>query len=119
MLKSTRFQAVVLLTLGVLLGYAAASGHMRPDWFAKAAGHTEKPADHEQSGNGQIQCCQGGVDKGEALAPLDAHNQEVAAKAAQAGKKPNILVIWGDDIGGFNISAYNLGVMGYKTPNID
>src|SRR5271156_6471995 len=37
---------------------------------------------------------------------------------AQA-KKPNILVIWGDDIGGFNISAYNRGLMGYKTPNID
>jgi arylsulfatase A-like enzyme len=37
---------------------------------------------------------------------------------AQA-RKPNILVIWGDDIGGFNISAYNQGVMGYKTPNID
>ena len=34
-------------------------------------------------------------------------------------KKPNILVIWGDDIGGFNISAYNRGMMGYKTPNID
>ena len=37
---------------------------------------------------------------------------------AQA-RKPNILVIWGDDIGGFNISAYNQGVMGYRTPNID
>ena len=36
-----------------------------------------------------------------------------------ADRKPNILIIWGDDIGGFNISAYNLGVMGYKTPNID
>jgi arylsulfatase len=34
-------------------------------------------------------------------------------------QKPNILVIWGDDIGGFNISAYNQGMMGYKTPNID
>ena len=33
--------------------------------------------------------------------------------------QPNILVIWGDDIGGFNISAYNRGMMGYKTPNID
>ena len=38
---------------------------------------------------------------------------------AQAQKKPNILIIWGDDIGGFNISAYNQGMMGYKTPNID
>jgi arylsulfatase len=36
-----------------------------------------------------------------------------------AAKKPNILIIWGDDIGWFNVSAYNHGVMGYKTPNID
>ena len=36
-----------------------------------------------------------------------------------AQDKPNILVIWGDDIGQFNISAYNMGMMGYKTPNID
>ena len=34
-------------------------------------------------------------------------------------QKPNILVIWGDDIGWSNISAYNMGMMGYKTPNID
>src|SRR5260370_25359326 len=39
------------------------------------------------------------------------------AKAQQ--KKPNILIIWGDDIGEFNISAYKMGRMGYKTPNID
>lgn len=38
---------------------------------------------------------------------------------AAPDKKPNIIVIWGDDIGINNISAYNLGVMGYKTPNID
>jgi arylsulfatase len=34
-------------------------------------------------------------------------------------KQPNILVMWGDDIGYWNISAYNQGMMGYKTPNID
>ena len=34
-------------------------------------------------------------------------------------KKPNILILWGDDIGYWNISAYNLGQMGYRTPNID
>jgi len=38
---------------------------------------------------------------------------------AQAAEKPNILVIWGDDIGEYNISAYNMGQMGYRTPNID
>jgi len=39
--------------------------------------------------------------------------------SAAAQDRPNILVIWGDDIGWFNISAYNRGMMGYKTPNID
>jgi len=38
---------------------------------------------------------------------------------AQDKKKPNILVIWGDDVGVHNISKYNHGIMGYKTPNID
>ncbi len=37
----------------------------------------------------------------------------------EAQQKPNILVIWGDDIGWYNISAYNQGMMGYQTPNID
>ncbi len=36
-----------------------------------------------------------------------------------ATKQPNILILWGDDIGWYNISAYNHGVMGYRTPNID
>ncbi len=43
----------------------------------------------------------------------------LAAQATFAADKPNILVIWGDDIGWYNPSAYNLGVMGYETPNID
>ena len=41
------------------------------------------------------------------------------ATAATAQNKPNILIIWGDDIGQFNVSAYNMGMMGYRTPNID
>jgi arylsulfatase A-like enzyme len=44
---------------------------------------------------------------------LNAHAQ------ANAGKRPNILVIMGDDIGWFNISAYHRGIMSGKTPNID
>jgi len=39
--------------------------------------------------------------------------------AAQEKKLPNILVIFGDDIGWFNVSAYSRGTMGYQTPNID
>jgi len=41
------------------------------------------------------------------------------AQAQAQGKKPNILVIWGDDIGTWNISHNNRGMMGYRTPNID
>ncbi|MEM0955143.1 MAG: arylsulfatase [Pseudomonadota bacterium] len=41
------------------------------------------------------------------------------ALSAGAADKPNILVIWGDDVGVSNISAYTFGLVGYKTPNID
>jgi arylsulfatase A-like enzyme len=41
------------------------------------------------------------------------------AQAQAPERKPNILVIFGDDIGQTNVSAYSFGVMGYKTPNID
>ncbi len=41
------------------------------------------------------------------------------ATLSAANEKPNILIIWGDDIGQSNVSAYSKGVMGYKTPNID
>jgi arylsulfatase A-like enzyme len=43
----------------------------------------------------------------------------VATATAQALSRPNIVVIFGDDIGQTNISAYSMGVMGYKTPHID
>ncbi|BHH85895.1 arylsulfatase [Desulforhopalus sp. 52FAK] len=43
----------------------------------------------------------------------------LASGQAVAADKPNIVVIWGDDIGQTNISAYSRGMMGYKTPNID
>jgi len=44
---------------------------------------------------------------------------QAPAQAAQAARRPNIVVIMGDDIGWFNTSAYNHGLMGYRTPNID
>jgi arylsulfatase len=48
-----------------------------------------------------------------------AQTQAPQAAPAPAGRKPNILFIMGDDIGWFNVSAYNMGIMGYRTPNID
>ncbi len=52
------------------------------------------------------------------LSVLTAFSFSIANVYAKTDK-PNILVMWGDDIGWFNISAYNRGMMGYKTPNID
>src|SRR5690242_113970 len=43
----------------------------------------------------------------------------ITSAFAQDAKKPNILVIFGDDIGQTNVSAYSMGMMGYRTPNID
>ena len=43
-----------------------------------------------------------------------------AVSSAQAAdKKPNIVIIWGDDIGQTDVSAYSMGLMGFHTPNID
>ncbi|MDM0047248.1 arylsulfatase [Variovorax dokdonensis] len=52
-------------------------------------------------------------------APAAAPATSPATPASNGGKKPNILVIWGDDIGTWNISHNNRGMMGYQTPNID
>jgi arylsulfatase len=55
-----------------------------------------------------------------ALATVATFFGAAGPRSAQAQeKKPNILVIWGDDIGYDNVSAYNHGIMGYRTPNID
>lgn len=43
----------------------------------------------------------------------------ISFSAYAADKKPNIVIIWGDDIGQSNVSAYSKGMMGYRTPNID
>ncbi len=42
-----------------------------------------------------------------------------ALVSPHGGQKPNIVIIWGDDIGQSNLSAYSLGLMGYHTPHID
>jgi arylsulfatase A-like enzyme len=54
-----------------------------------------------------------------ALAQAQKANPAPAASTTPSGRKPNILIIWGDDIGVANISAYSNGLMGYETPNID
>jgi arylsulfatase len=52
------------------------------------------------------------------LAAIAAATITCLPAAAQQPRKPNIVIIWGDDIGQSNISAYSRGLMGYQTPNI-
>jgi len=54
-----------------------------------------------------------------AMSPAGAQGPRAQAPIPSSGRKPNILVIFGDDIGQTNVSAYSFGLMGYKTPNID
>ena len=65
----------------------------------------------------------GGTTLAAASAIATGHPVTVAQAQGQtappSGKRPNILVIFGDDIGQTNISAYSFGLVGYKTPNID
>ena len=48
-----------------------------------------------------------------------AQAQQQQPAPGASGSKPNIVVIWGDDIGITDLSAYSLGMMGFRTPNID
>ena len=56
---------------------------------------------------------------GAAFGPTSAEAQAEDKPAAAGGNKPNIVVIFGDDVGLTNVSAYSFGLMGYRTPNID
>jgi arylsulfatase len=123
MVRNTRVQTAAVLAVGVLLGYLAASGLSPFSWAGGARLPVEevtaKPAG---SGGANEQVCCNGSDTGQLLAradPLASHNEKIAAEAQKSGKKPNICIIWGDDIGQSNLSCYTRGLMGYQTPNID
>jgi hypothetical protein len=122
MLRSTRLQTLVVLATGALLGYLAASDKLNPFPSAHAAPRpADDPGRAASAGprDDGPACCSDGNGKGTLLA-LAAPTAGSAATGSQAaGKKPNILVIFGDDIGFWNISAYNRGMMGYRTPNVD
>src|SRR5262245_13993033 len=115
MFRSSRLVPLLTLLVGAVGGWAAASGRLEsvmraePSPAPAAVGTPAAPPERPAA------CGDGG----DPTARLVAHNERVATAAQKDGKKPNILVIWGDDIGQSNISAYSHGVMGYHTPNID
>jgi len=104
------------VTVGVIIGWMGASGSLPLSHTVLAAPATASlPAVTLQQTPAGRHINLVPV-KGGAAAATEA----ASAIAAQAGAaKPNILVIFGDDVGQTNISAYSFGVVGYQTPNID
>jgi arylsulfatase len=147
MLTRTTIGTGAALVAGALFGYLAAAGDFpllskasaMPDNTVGAAAAL-KPV--ESTGLCDTSdCCRSGAGRETLLAQADTGEgglavpvhlvAQAAAKSTQsaakkttqaaggAGRKPNILVIWGDDIGTWNISHNSRGMMGYQTPNID
>jgi arylsulfatase len=83
----------------------------------KAPGHDDKALDRRNLLLGTSALVAAVTLTSSALA--QGQNAAPAAASVASGRKPNILVIFGDDIGQSNISAYTFGLMGYRTPNID
>jgi arylsulfatase A-like enzyme len=113
--KKTTLQALTLIAIGSLMGYAVATSESsRPALAAPPPTDSATVAAADEP----LACGPEGAGRGTLLA-MAGRKEAVSAEAAQEGRKPNILVIFGDDIGITNISAYSDGLMGYETPNID
>lgn len=118
-------QTLAVLSAGAALGFLAAVAEPRAAARADAPGPTTTiaTAPDAQPPAAKAPCCNAKLDRRLALADAVAQANAVTLaqvdKATKAGKRPNICIIWGDDVGQANISAYTMGLMGYRTPNID
>src|SRR5689334_5572744 len=117
MFRSARVQMPAVLAVGALLGYAAASGKLKPFGTADAgqlpaATSAKLPGPDSRD---KPACC-ARVSKDELLALAD---RKEKGDAEKNGGRPNILFIMGDDIGWMQPGCYHRGLMVGETPNID
>jgi arylsulfatase len=117
---------MMVLIVGAALGYLTAAAKlsppMRADAAAPAASFNPLSAGGQSPEAAPLTCCELGMNKGELLladAGVEIAQAQAGKSAGAGGKKPNIVVIFGDDVGIWNISAYHRGMMGGRTPNID
>ena len=106
MFRMSNLAVLIALAVGAAGGWAAASGRL--DSLLRAGTKTTPAGDVGFCPTCPLvdDCC-AKLDRATAFAALAEHNQTVSANLQKEGKKPNILVIWGDDIGISNISAYS------------
>jgi arylsulfatase A-like enzyme len=124
MLRHASFHAMALIVLGSGLGYLAAGRTWEGPSTAGAAAPWSLPPSRQIAES----CCEAAQPASPSLAQADqrpafllaqARRATTAPTAGGSGRQPNILVIWGDDVGLWNISRNSRGMMGYETPNID
>jgi arylsulfatase len=120
MRKMLSLQSLLVLGLSVSLGYVAAASRVVQTSPAAPGGISSGPSRTVESSIVAPEgCARASRSALVALATGERSSLDAVAGAGQAEKKPNIVIIWGDDIGQSNISAYSEGLMGYRTPNID
>jgi arylsulfatase len=120
-MKIRTIQGLAYVGIGAALGAVAATRDFTPRSRAEPSQRSAAAVASAPVEAGATQPA-GGVAPSARDALLALAGPAAPSSASQStawGKKPNILVIWGDDIGIHNISAYNHVIIGYKTPNID
>jgi arylsulfatase A-like enzyme len=119
--KKTNVQAMIFVAAGALLGFGAANGGVRISLPADAApgGIRALPSRSVEPAPAAQLIGYYRVAEPPVVQVAQAVNSGALEQPAGRSKKPNILVIFGDDIGQTNVSAYSNGLMGYRTPNID
>jgi hypothetical protein len=111
-------QTIFILGLGSGLGYLAAVGGLDPSHPALAASDPVARSPRPSAASQGKSCCSEQTRRSGLILSTIAVVPG-SAPAVQGSKKLNFVVIWGDEIGQSNISTYSMGMMGYRTPNID
>ena len=124
-MKIGAIRSLALVGLGALLGLVAASRGITPVSRADAATLVPVAQDAAAVTGASGQCvekpfsCSEGTARNRLLAQAGTDPTTARATSSASGKKPNIVVIMGDDVGVWNIGAYHRGMMAGRTPNLD
>jgi arylsulfatase len=119
MMRNGYVKTAAVLAVGAALGYLTAEGKLNPFSAASVKQPPREAPNVKPSEPPALapDCC-AAPNKVQMLTP-PTPNQHFVNQQRNSGKKPNIVIIWGDDIGQSNLSCYTFGFMGYHTPNID